>query len=60
MPKKAIRTPESEEEVESKPVLDSDSLEAVLARVLGPLQAQLTEHGLAGYIRAQFFTYFLR
>ena len=47
MPKKAIRTPESEEEVESKPVLDSDSLEAVLARVLGPLQAQLTEQGLA-------------
>jgi hypothetical protein len=42
MPKKALKTPDSSEELESELVLDPDSLEAVLARVIGPLHARLS------------------
>ena len=50
MPKKAVEAPDSEEgsePCESQPELDLGSLEAVLARVIGSLQAQLAEQGLA-------------
>ena len=50
MPKKSAKQTDSDEdyaEAQSQPELDPGSLEAVLARVIGPLQAQLAEQGLA-------------